>query len=224
VTSTAIVEIDRLELHSLADEFEAASAESVIAWATENLGGRTALACSFQECAIIDLAVRADPGIEVLFLDTGCHFGETLHFVEEVRSIYDLNLRVVHPEADAARWTPGSERCCELRKVEPLNRALEGYSGWITGLKRCDSGTRADAPIVCWDEARQLVKVNPLAKWSDEDVDRYVADHNLPVHPLVARGYLSIGCAPCTSAVPIGADRRSGRWAGSQRTECGLHT
>jgi len=221
--TTALLEIDPLELRARSEQFEKASAETIIAWAIETFGDRVTLACSFQECAIIDLAVRADPRIEVIFLDTGYHFEETLLFVEEVRSVYDLNLRVLRPTSNAEGSHPGSERCCELRKVEPLNRGLEGRAAWMTGLKRCDSPTRAQAPIVSWDEARALVKVNPLANWSDEDLDRYVMDHLLPVHPFFEKGYPSIGCAPCTSPVAAGSNRRSGRWVGTDRTECGLH-
>jgi len=197
------VDAEPAELAARSSEFEAASA--VIAWATGRFGDRLTLASSFQNCVVIDLAVRDDPAIEVVFLDTGCHFPETLSFVEEVRSHYDLNGR------------------CELRKVEPLNRALRGQSAWMTGLKRCDTPMRSAAPIVSWDKARALVKVNPIANWSDDDVNGYIVDHALPVHPLVARGYLSIGCAPTTIPVAPGANRRSGRWAGTAKTECGLH-
>jgi phosphoadenosine phosphosulfate reductase len=221
--ATAVVENDAPHLAERAVEFENARAESIIAWAVKTFGNQIVLACSFQECAIIDLAVRADPGVEVVFLDTGCHFEETLSFVEEIRTRYDLNLRILRPTGDALRLSPGREHCCELRKVAPLNRALKGRSAWMTGLKRCDSATRAHSPITSWDKARGLVKVNPIANWTDEDLDLYTAEHHLPVHPLVAKGYPSIGCAPCTSPVTTGADRRSGRWAGSERTECGIH-
>ncbi|MGA2037305.1 MAG: phosphoadenylyl-sulfate reductase, partial [Acidimicrobiales bacterium] len=138
-------------------------------------------------------------------------------------ALYDLNLRVLRPGPEAEGWPCGTDRCCELRKVVPLDEALQGREAWITGLKRCDSPTRAGAPIVSWDEARGLVKVNPLATWSDEDITDYLVDHSLPVHPLVTKGYLSIGCSPTTSPVAPGEDPRAGRWAGSSKTECGLH-
>ena len=215
--------IDLEELASRSSEFETAPAGKVMRWAVERFGGALSLACSFQDCVIIDLAVEADPGIEVLFLDTGFHFPETLAYVEEVRSRYDLNLRVITPGPEADAWPCGTERCCEVRKVEPLQRALQGRAAWMTGLKRCDAPTRGGAPIVSWDEGRGLVKVNPVATWSDADIGNYEADHALPVHPLMTQGYLSIGCAPTTRPVGPGEDARAGRWAGMGKTECGLH-
>jgi phosphoadenosine phosphosulfate reductase len=215
--------IDLEELATRAAEFETAPAGKVMGWAVERFGGSLTLACSFQDCVIIDLAVEVDPGIEVLFLDTGFHFPETLAYVEEVRARYDLNLRVMTPGPEAEAWPCGTERCCDLRKVEPLHRALQGRAAWMTGLKRVDAPTRAAAPIVSWDEARGLVKVNPVATWTDADIAGYEADHGLPVHPLMTRGYLSIGCAPTTRPVAPGEDARAGRWAGMGKTECGLH-
>ncbi len=217
------VDVDLAEIAARAEELETAPAAKAISWAVERFGSRVSVACSFQDCVLVELAVRADPDIEVLFLDTGFHFEETLAYVEKVRSLYDLNLRVIRPGPEAEAWPCGTERCCELRKVAPLERALEGRDAWITGLKRCDSPTRSDAPIVSWDEGRGIVKVNPLATWSDDDVDNYIADHELPVHPLVTRGYPSIGCAPTTRPVAPGEDPRAGRWAGTSKTECGLH-
>jgi phosphoadenosine phosphosulfate reductase len=215
--------IDLEELASFATAFETAPAGKVMGWAVEQFGGALSLACSFQDCVVIDLAVEVDPGIEVLFLDTGFHFPETLAYVEEVRARYDLNLRVITPGPEAAAWPCGTERCCELRKVEPLHRALQDRAAWMTGLKRCDAPTRAEAPIVSWDQDRNLVKINPLATWSDADVAGYEADHGLLVHPLMTQGYLSIGCAPTTRPVAPGEDPRAGRWSGMGKTECGLH-
>jgi len=214
---------DLVELAERSAEFETAPTARVVEWAIERFGGAISLACSFQDCVIIDLVVRVDPGIEVIFLDTGFHFPETLAFVEEVRELFDLNLRVLTPGPQAEAWPCGTKRCCELRKVEPLDVALEGRRAWLTGLKRCDASTRADAPIVSWDHARGLAKVNPIATWSDEDIAHYAADHDLPVHPLVAQGYLSIGCAPTTAPVAPGENPRAGRWAGTDKVECGLH-
>jgi len=215
--------IDPGELARRSVEFETEPAEKVIKWTLDRFGGSIALACSFQDCVIVDLLVRVDPGIEVIFLETGFHFPETLAFVEEVRELFDLNLLMIKPGPEAAAWPCGTPHCCELRKVEPLDRALEGREAWLTGLKRCDASTRAHAPIVSWDHARGLVKVNPMATWTDDDVDHYVADHGLPVHPLIAQGYLSIGCAPTTRPVASGEDPRAGRWAGTGKVECGLH-
>ena len=212
---------EEIEEHALA--FESAPAGRVIAWAVERFGTQISLACSFQDCVIIDLAVGVDPGVEVLFLDTGFHFPETLAYVEEVRRRYDLNLRVLRPGPEADAWPCGSERCCQMRKVAPLDRALAERQAWMTGLKRVDAVTRVATPIVSWDAARYLVKVNPLATWTEGDVQQYQVDHRLPIHPLVPRGYLSIGCAPTTRPVAPGEDPRAGRWAGSNKTECGLH-
>ena len=143
--------------------------------------------------------------------------------MERLRRRYDLNLVVTHPEVSLDEFPCGSSRCCEFRKVVPLGRALEGRSAWITGLKRVDTPERADAPVVGWDQRRQMVKVNPVATWDDDDVNEYVAAHDLPRHPLNYVGYVSIGCAPTTVPVPEGRHPREGRWAGTGKTECGLH-
>jgi phosphoadenosine phosphosulfate reductase len=223
VSASLQVDVDLEELAVVSAELETAPAGKVLGWAVERFGRNLSVACSFQDCVIIDLAVQADPDIEVVFLDTGFHFPETLAFVEEVRLRYDLNLRVMKPSPEAEAWPCGTDRCCELRKVEPLDRALVGRDAWVTGLKRCDTPLRADAPIVSWDPMRNLVKVNPVATWTDDDVDNYVADHDLPSHPLMAKGFLSIGCAPTTRPVAPGENPRAGRWAGTGKTECGLH-
>ncbi|MHB8440402.1 MAG: phosphoadenylyl-sulfate reductase [Acidimicrobiales bacterium] len=215
--------VDLAELEALAATFEAAPATASIAWAVKRFDGAVSLACSFQDCVIVDLAVQVEPEIEVIFLDTGFHFPETLDFVDTVRARYDLNLRVLRPSAEADAWPCGTERCCELRKVAPLDEALKGRAAWLTGLKRVDAPTRSDAPVVGWDPVRRLVKVNPIATWTEDDVAFYVADHDLPVHPLQAKGFISIGCAPTTRPVEPGEDPRAGRWAGSGKTECGLH-
>jgi len=211
------------DLAPLIAGFEAAAAEEIVVWACDLFGPRLSLVCSFQNCVLIDLVVRTDPGVEVIFLDTGSHFSETLDFVERVRVLYKLNLRVVRPDANAVAWPCGSERCCELRKVVPLNRALEGRGAWMTGLKRVDTPARAATPVVEWDTGRRLVKVNPLARWTYDDVALYEASHELPVHPLKNRGYRSIGCRPTTRPVSRFEDPRAGRWPGTDRTECGLH-
>lgn len=221
--SAAGVRVDLDELAARSAELETAPATAVIAWAHDRFGGAVSLACSFQDCVVVDLAVQVEPAIEVLFLDTGFHFPETLSYVEQVRSRYDLNLRVLRPGPEADAWPCGTARCCEMRKVAPLDAALDGKGAWLTGLKRVDAPTRAGAPVVSWDEGRGLVKVNPLATWTDDDIAHYSADHGLPVHPLLSRGYLSIGCAPTTRPVAAGEDPRAGRWSGSDKTECGLH-
>ncbi|MFP5326667.1 MAG: phosphoadenylyl-sulfate reductase [Acidimicrobiia bacterium] len=213
-----------LNYAELNERFEAEGAETAIRWAVDTFGRDLIVASSFEDAVLIDLAVAADPGVEVLFLDTQYHFAETLWFVEEVRRRYKLNLHVEHPDTEADnRWQWDVEGCCNLRKVIPLNRGLSGKSAWITGLRRVDAPTRANAPIVSWDESRSMVKLNPLAAWSDEQLDEHVRRNDLPMNPVTARGIPSVGCWPCTRPVAPGEDRRAGRWAGSGKVECGLH-
>ena len=211
------------ELAAVDAELAHAPASKAVEWAVGRFGREVVLAASFQDVVLIDLAVKVDPEIEVVFCDTGAHFPETLSFVEAVRDHYGLRVTVTQPGPDADAWPCGSERCCAFRKVEPLRRVLSSKSAWLTSLKRVDASTRAAAPIVGWDTLFGVVKVNPLATWTDDDVDGYVRDHGLPIHPLVDKGYLSIGCAPTTRPVAAGEDRRAGRWSGSRKTECGLH-
>jgi phosphoadenosine phosphosulfate reductase len=182
------------------------------------------LAASFQDCVLISLAAHVAPGIEVAFLDTGYHFAETLWYVEQVRSRFDLNLSVVKPEVPLDDlWLTDPDACCAARKVEPLARALAGKAAWMSGLRRDEAPSRANSPIVSYDVGRGLVKVNPIANWTDQDVAGYIRDHDLPEHPLADRGYASIGCWPCTRPVEEGESARAGRWAGTDKTECGLH-
>ncbi len=211
------------ELAGLNADFETAPASKVISWAVDTFGDELVLAASFEDVVLIDLATAIAPGIEVIFLDTQAHFPETLAFVEDVRARYDLTLTVTKPGPEAAAHPCGSEQCCQFRKVAPLRRAVQGNRAWLTSLKRDDGPTRADAPIVSWDEAFGLVKINPLATWTNADIASYLADHHLLEHPLVAQGYRSIGCAPTTRPVAEGEDPRAGRWAGLDKSECGLH-
>jgi phosphoadenosine phosphosulfate reductase len=207
----------------LSSRFETAPAGAVLEWAIERFRTRLVVASSFQDLVLVDLAVGIDRDVEVVFLDTEAHFPETLQFVEDARRRYGLNLTVTRPGAEAATSPCGSADCCQLRKVAPLRRVLSDKEAWVTGLRRVDAPTRATAPIVSWDEGFGLVKVNPLATWTDDDVNAYLAEHDLPVHPLVPLGYLSIGCAPTTRPVAAGEDQRAGRWAGTGKVECGLH-
>lgn len=211
------------ELARESARLEAAGASETIRWAQQRFGAGVALACSFQDCVIVDLALKVAPRLEVVFLDTEFHFPETLRFVELIRDRYQLNLTVTHPSASADAWPCGSAECCQRRKVEPLFQALAGKSAWITGLKRSDAATRTTTEVVAWDERREMVKINPLASWTDGDIAAYISANHLPVHPLLAQGYLSIGCAPTTRPVRVGEDPRAGRWADSDKTECGLH-
>ena len=216
--------VDPAELEVEAARLETAPAEDVVRWAHDRFGAGLVLAASFQDVVLVHLATRIAPGIEVVFLDTQYHFPETLEFVDRVRRRYDLNLTVTSPRAEPDDlWRTDLEGCCGVRKVEPLNRALAGRAAWMTALRRCEAPTRAGAPVLAWDAGRGLVKLNPLAAWSDDDVAAYIRRHDLPVHPLTLQGYPSIGCWPCTRPVAPGDDPRSGRWAGVAKTECGLH-
>ncbi len=211
-------------LEAVSLSMEGANPDDIIRWTVDQFGDDVIVAVSFEDAVLPHLAVSVKPDIEVLFLDTQYHFAETLWFVEEVRRRYDLNLRVVEPlVAPDNRWQRDVEACCSVRKVEPLARALAEKRAWITGLKRVDAPTRASAPIVSWDSPRGLVKVNPLAAWTAADLAAYTTDHDLPRNPLADRGYPSVGCWPCTRPVAPGQDPRAGRWAGLDKTECGLH-
>ena len=211
------------ELTSLNADFETAPASTVIRWAVDTFGADLVLAASFEDVVLIDLATKWAPDIEVIFLDTEAHFPETLAFVDTVRDRYGLNLTVTKPGPEAAAHPCGSEQCCQFRKVAPL-RPRSGATGpGSTSLKRDDGPTRANAPIVSWDAAFGLVKVNPLATWTNDDITSYLVDHQLPQHPLWSQGYRSIGCAPTTRPVAEGEDPRAGRWAGLDKSECGLH-
>ena len=226
VTTTATEPDSELlaELASANVRLLATTARESIRWAVERFGDDVVVASSFQDCVLVDLAHSVAPAVEVVFLDTGFHFPETLEFVERCREVFEpLNLTVLRPGPEAEPWPCGSERCCATRKVLPLENHLAGRQAWITGLKRVDTPDRADAPVAGWDAARGLVKINPVVAWTDEEIDSYIAERGLPVHPLVAKGYRSIGCAPTTRPTGAGEDPRAGRWSGSDKTECGLH-
>ncbi|HEX5365429.1 MAG TPA: phosphoadenylyl-sulfate reductase [Acidimicrobiales bacterium] len=211
------------ELAELDAEFESATAPQIIRWAVDNFSPHLCLAASMQDAVLIDLATKVDPGIEVVFIDTGYHFPETLETVEVVRRRYGLNLRMMTvAHHDEELWKVDPENCCSAVKVGQLDRALAGKAAWMSGLRRAEAPTRAQAPVVARD-LRGLVKVNPLATWTDEDVAGYIVDHQVPVNPLLHQGYTSIGCQPCTTRPLDGADPRSGRWAGRTKTECGIH-
>ena len=208
------------ELDELSAAFEGAPASRVIRWAVDRFSPHLSLLASMTDAVLIDLAVKVDPSIEVVFIDTGHHFPETLETMERVRHRYGLNLRIVTVGPEPAPL--GADGCCSATKVAQLDRALVGRDAWLSGLRRAEAASRAEARIVSLDR-RGLVKVNPLATWTDDDVAGYIAEHDVPVNPLVFQGYLSVGCRPCTFPVAAGDDPRSGRWAGTARTECGLH-
>ena len=210
-----------------------ASARDVIAWVARNFPTQTAaVACSMADAVLPALVAEQLPGVDVLFLDTGYHFPETHATRDEVAENLHVNIVDVLPERTVAQqdsllgknlFARDPARCCALRKVEPLHRTLQGYELWFTGVRRDEAPTRTNTPLVVWDEKNGLVKVNPVADWSYADLINYSEENLLPLNPLLSQGYPSIGCAPCTNKVAPGADPRSGRWAGTSKTECGLH-
>src|SRR5690625_3078891 len=226
-----------------AAELDGATATELLAWTDANFGGAQGLsdsggatcnyvvASNMADAVLVDVAAKVRAGVPVLFLDTGYHFAETIGTRDAVEAMYDISLVNVTPELtvaeqDAAHgkdlFASDPASCCRMRKVEPLARTLRGYSAWVTGLRRVESPTRANAPLISFDDQFGLVKVNPIAPWTDEEFDAYIAANNVLVNPLVDEGYPSIGCAPCTVKPAAGADPRSGRWGGAAETECGL--
>ncbi len=214
------------ELAALAPGLEAGGPGAVLGWAGERFGADLVVAVSFEDAVLPHLVASHAPRAQVIMLDTQYLFAETEWFAQRLTRRLGLNLRVVRPTDDVQpddRWETDVEGCCHVRKVLPLAAALAGKPAWVTGVRRADGPTRAGVQVVEWDAGRSMVKVNPLAAWTDEDLAAHVAQHDLPAHPLVAKGYTSIGCWPCTRPVAPGEDRRAGRWAGLAKTECGLH-
>ena len=213
-------------------ELELAPAESIIEWAAATFGERFCITSSMGDAVLAHLAAKVVPGIDVVFLDTGYHFVETIGTRDAVEATLDVTLRTVRPELSVAEqdaqhgpdlYRTDPDRCCAMRKVEPLRRTLASYDAWATGLRRAETHDRVIAPVIGWDARKQKVKVSPIARWSDEQVETYIAEHGVLVNPLVHDGYPSIGCWPCTRRVAPGDDARSGRWAGTTKTECGIH-
>ena len=225
------------ELRRLAEragrELEDASALEILRWTADTFGDRYCVTSSMADAVVAHLASRVTPGVHVLFLDTGYHFPETIGTRDAVEAVMDVTVRTLTPaqtvaEQDATYGPRLYERdpdlCCALRKVRPLEEGLAPYDAWVTGLRRDESPSRAHTPVVGWDARRQKVKVSPIARWTQEQVESYIAEHGVLTNPLLADGYPSIGCAPCTRRVRAGEDVRAGRWAGRAKTECGLHT
>ena len=200
-----------------------AAPSEILRWVFERFGSDVAMACSFEDLALLHMIHQQQPDTEIVFLDTEAHFPETLAFRDEIAALWSLNVTVTAPGLDAADTPCGATGCCQVRKVGPLQRAVEQRAAWITAVKRVDAATRATMPIVQWDDKFGLVKVNPLATWTDEDIAYYLTSNELPKHPLWAQGYASIGCAPVTVKPLNPGDRRSGRWVGADKVECGLH-
>ena len=233
--SVAYEGIDRPK--SLAQRLDAelrhAHPATIIRAAVDAFGDELALVSSFgaESAVLLHLAAQVKPDIPVLFLDTGMLFGQTLDYRQQLAAKLGLtDVRDLRPhfedlavgDPNAELWKTDTDACCHIRKVIPLDAALDGFSAWLTGRKRFHGGDRLRLPVV--EESEGKLKFNPLANWNKADLDAYIAEHDLPEHPLLQFGYPSIGCWPCTSPVEEGSDIRSGRWAGSQKTECGIHT
>jgi phosphoadenosine phosphosulfate reductase len=214
-------------------ELELAPAEAIIEWALDTFGSRFCVTSSMSDAVLAHLASRIAPGIDVLFLDTGYHFVETIGTRNAVATTMPVNVVTLSPTISVRQqdeqygpdlWRRDPDLCCALRKVRPLEEGLEPYDAWATGLRRDETHNRVAAPVVGWDEKKRKVKVSPLARWTQDDVDRYIVANDVLVNPLQYDGYPSIGCWPCTRRVAPGADARSGRWAGTGKTECGIHS
>ncbi|MGW5378289.1 phosphoadenylyl-sulfate reductase [Nocardia sp. NPDC003999] len=215
-----------------AAELDGASATELLRWTEDTFGTNYIVASNMQDGVLVHLAAGVRAGVDVLFLDTGYHFAETIGTRDAVEAVYGVNVVNVRPEHSVAEqdrllgkdlFAREPNECCRLRKVVPLQKSLAGYNAWVTGIRRVEAPTRANAPLISFDEAFGLVKINPIALWSDDEMQDYIEKHGILVNPLVEEGYPSIGCAPCTRKPEPGADPRSGRWAGLAKTECGLH-
>ncbi|GAC1323771.1 MAG: phosphoadenylyl-sulfate reductase [Mycobacteriales bacterium] len=214
------------------DELESATPQEILTWALDRWHPLLAIASSMGDAVLVDMASKIRSGVPVVFLDTGYHFAETIGTRDAVAATYDVTLLTILPtktvaeqdaEYGARLYERNPDQCCAMRKVEPLERGLAPYVAWASGIRRDETGNRREIKVVEWDARRAKVKVNPLAAWTEADVDRYIADNNVLVNPLTYDGYPSIGCSTCTLRVAPGDDPRSGRWAGSTKTECGLH-
>ncbi len=223
---TSTVTLTTAELHELSQSFESSHPIEVIRWAADHFGQGLVATVSFEDPVLAHLIATGAPATEVVMIDTQYLFAETHWYANELFRRLDLRLRVEHPLASVVPdnlWQSDTAACCNIRKVEPLQRILASKTAWVTGVRRADGPTRANAPIVSWDEARGLVKINALATLSDDDMALYAQLHDLPANPLSERGFPSIGCWPCTRPVAPGEDKRAGRWSGQNKTECGLH-
>lgn len=213
-------------------ELELAPAADIIEWAVATFGARFCVTSSMGDAVLAHLASTVAPGVDVVFLDTGYHFAETIGTRDAVAATLDVNLLTITPKQTVAEqdaeygkdlFARDPDLCCALRKVTPLQESLSGYDAWATGLRRAETQNRVIAPVIGWDAKKGKVKVSPLARWDDAQIEAYIAEHGVLVNPLQYDGYPSIGCAPCTRRVAPGEDPRAGRWSGTGKTECGIH-
>jgi phosphoadenosine phosphosulfate reductase len=224
--------VDLADLAAQANhDLERASALEILTWARGEFGSKLVVASSMSDTVLIHLAEQVAPGIDVIFLDTGYHFVETIGTRDAVKLVHNVNVINVTPEQTVAEqdatwgkdlFARNPDQCCALRKVAPLGKALEPYAAWATGVRRIDSAVRAATPVVSWDARRKLIKIAPIAAWTDDDVARYIELNSLMINPLLEDGYISIGCEPCTTRASKD-DPRAGRWAGFAKTECGIN-
>jgi phosphoadenosine phosphosulfate reductase len=223
-----------VDINELNQRFEHAHPTEIMAWAADQFMPALAVTSSFQtqSVALLHLMSQVRTDIPVIFLDTGYHFPETITYRDQLIEQFGLTLRIIQSaltredferQYGNALYRRDPNLCCYINKVEPMQRALKDLSAWITGIRRDQTANRAAAlPVEQMPDGR--IKVNPLVNWTRQDLWSYIHQYDLPSHPLFSQGYLSVGCAPCTSAVTEGGDERSGRWAGTGKTECGLHT
>lgn len=217
---------DLEELTALSASFESSHPIDIVRWAANRFGDGLVTTASFEDPVLVHLVSQAAPSCEVVMIDTHYLFAETHWYADQLTRRLALNLRIERPLETVKPdnlWQMDTTACCAARKIEPLKRILSTKQAWITGVRRADGPTRANAPIVSWDDARAVVKINALATYSDADMALYAQVHDLPTNPLAERGYPSIGCWPCTRPVAPGEDKRAGRWSGQAKTECGLH-
>jgi phosphoadenylyl-sulfate reductase (thioredoxin) len=221
------------EVRERAVEMEHWSPERILSWAA-GLGPRVAFGTGFgpEGCVLIHMIASARLPIDIFTLDTGVLFPETYQLWRTLQDSYGITIRAVQPQQTIdeqaatfgpALWERQPDRCCRLRKVEPLRAALKGVAVWVTAIRRDQTPDRATAPVAEYDSRYELIKVNPLVRWTHKDVWRYLHAHSVPYNPLHDAGYPSIGCQPCTTPVAAGEDPRAGRWRGHQKNECGLH-
>jgi len=228
-TEAELEQIAEAAAEKLAD----ASTDEILTWAAETFGNRLAVACSMANTVGPEYTARFQPGVDVLFLETGYHFAETLEVRDQLAAKGTVSVKNVRNRETVAQheanFTAGkpyeidTDACCGARKVMPLNAALDGYEAWVTGMRRSDSASRANTPIVQWDRSHKMVKINAFANWTLQEIERWAAENEALINPLHYDGYPSIGCGPCTRRVAPGEDARAGRWAGSGKTECGIH-
>ncbi|ADD44800.1 phosphoadenylyl-sulfate reductase [Stackebrandtia nassauensis] len=227
---------DPFELRDMAiqagRDLEDATAERIIEWAIQEFGDKFCVTSSFQDTVLTHLASKVAPGVDVVFLDTGLHFQETLDVRERVVKQLPVHVRSINPELSVGRqdgeygtrlWERAPNECCHMRKVAPLDNALADYDAWAAGLRRDEGPTRANTKVVDFDAGRKKVKISPIARWTQAEVEAYIKDNNLPTNELLDDGYMSVGCWPCTRRTAPGEDPRAGRWAMFDKTECGLH-